>query len=75
MNTCSGVMLIDDYVEPGLQNDHVPANDGLLPGMVMTRMDWDGNGCCDYPPEWNVTDEHGNCIVCDGVSPALTVSL
>lgn len=66
-NTCSGVQIIDDYVNPGLQNDPVADNDGVLPGMVMTRMDWDGNGCCDYPPEWNVQDEHGACIVCAGV--------
>ena len=39
-------------------------NDGLMPGMVYTHMDWDGNGCCDYPPEWNQQDEYGNCTVC-----------
>jgi hypothetical protein len=66
-NTISACQLIDDYVNPGLQNDPVADNDGLLPGMVMTRMDWDGNGCCDYPPEWNVQDENGACAVCDGV--------
>jgi hypothetical protein len=65
-NTCSGVMLIDDYVTPGLQNDPVPDNDGLSPNDVMTRMDWDGNGCCDYPPEWNMK-VNGECV-CDGVS-------
>lgn len=67
-NTISACQLIDDYINPGLQNDPVADNDGLLPGMVMTRMDWDGNGCCDYPPEWNATDEHGACTVCDGVA-------
>jgi len=66
-NTFQGAMVIDDLETPGLLNDPVADNDGLLPGMVMTHMDWDGNGCCDYPPEWNVQDEHGNCAVCDGV--------
>jgi hypothetical protein len=56
-NTCSGVFLVDDYLTPGLQNDPVADNDGLLPGEVMTRMDWDGNGCCDYPPEWNIKED------------------
>jgi hypothetical protein len=64
-NTFSGAMVLDDLVtSPGLVNDPVQDNDGLLPGMVFTHMDWDGNGCCDYPPEWNVQDEYGNCVVC-----------
>lgn len=67
-NTFSGAMVWDDYTSPGLLNDPVQDNDGLLAGMCFTRMDWDGNGCCDYPPEWNQTDENGNCTVCDGVA-------
>lgn len=66
-NTFSAALVMDDYADPGLQNDPVQDNDGLLPGMCYTRMDWDGNGCCDYPPEWNVIDEFGACAVCQGV--------
>ena len=66
-NTFSGATIMDDWNSPGLQNDPVADNDGLMPTDVTTRMDWDGNGCCDYPPYLNVTDEHGNCALCDGV--------
>ena len=46
---------------------HRPGPDrGLSPADIITRMDWDGNGCCDDPPELNLSDEHGNCP-CDGV--------
>lgn len=65
-NTFSSAQVIDDWTSPGLQNDPVADNDGLSPDDVFTRMDWDGNGCCDYPPELNQVDEHGNCV-CDGV--------
>jgi hypothetical protein len=64
-NTFSGTIVMDDLVtSPGLVNDPVQDNDGLLPGMVYTHMDWDGNGCCDYPPEWNETDANGACVIC-----------
>ena len=64
-NTFSGALVMDDLVNsPGLLNDPVQDNDGLLPGMVYTHMDWDGNGCCDYPPEWNETDANGACVIC-----------
>ncbi len=67
-NTFSAAMIMDDLVTPALLNDPVADNDGLLPDQVFTHMDWDGNGCCDYPPQWNVTDEFGNCTVCEGVA-------
>ena len=72
-NTFSAGEVWDDYNSPGLQNDPVQDNDGLLPGMCYTRMDWDGNGCCDYPPEWNATDEYGACTVCQGVAGKIQV--
>ena len=65
-NTFSAAQIIDDWTSPGLQNDPVADNDGLSPYDVFTRMDWDGNGCCDYPPEMNQIDDEGNCV-CDGV--------
>jgi hypothetical protein len=65
-NTFANATVVDDYIEPGLMNDPVQDNDGLNPDDCATRMDWDGNGCCDYPPEWNLKDEYGHCI-CEGV--------
>jgi hypothetical protein len=52
----------------GLLNDPVPDNSGLDPYKIWTRIDWDGNGCCDYPPDRNEKDENGKCR-CEGVSP------
>lgn len=65
-NTFAAAQVVDDWNAPGLQNDPVADNDGLAPDDVATRRDWDGNGCCDYPPDLNVRDEYGNCP-CDGV--------
>lgn len=65
-NTFSNAMVLDPLLPPGLLNDPVQENDGLSPDDCLTHMDWDGNGCCDYPTEANQKDEHGNCN-CDGV--------
>ena len=50
-------------------NDPVEDNDGLYPFACFTFVDFDGNGCCEYPPPANAQDDEGNCG-CDGVSPA-----
>ncbi|MDZ7860909.1 MAG: hypothetical protein U5O15_09660 [Candidatus Krumholzibacteriota bacterium] len=67
-NTISSCYLIDSWPEGGLMNDPVEDNDGLTPYNVITFVDFDDNGCCDYPPPSNEKDENGDCL-CDGVSP------
>lgn len=60
-----GAAIVDPY--GGLLND--PAeNDGFDPVACFTIVDFDGNGCCDYPPDANEPDEHGQCP-CLGVPP------
>jgi hypothetical protein len=66
-NTCSNCMVNDMNLDGGLLVDPTQANAGLAPEQVFTHIDWDGNGCCDYPPFWNERIE-GACV-CDGVSP------
>jgi len=66
-NTFENARVIDPGLPPALQNDPVEDNDGLSPDDCLTHMDWDGNGCCDYPPAANQMDEQGNCA-CDGVA-------
>jgi hypothetical protein len=51
----------------GLMNDPVVDNSGLSPYDCLTICDFDGNGCCDYPPDMNIPGE-GGCP-CDGVEP------
>jgi hypothetical protein len=68
-NTISSCFLLDGWPFGGLMNDPVEDNDGLDPYMVLSFIDFDGNGCCDYPPPNNAVDEHGACTVCEGVSP------
>lgn len=52
----------------GLLEDPIPANDGLLPDNVRTCVDFDGNGCADYPPSRNQKDSEGQCGQ-EGVPP------
>lgn len=67
-NRFSGTTIEDDYLDPGLLNDPMEDNQGLNPNDIWTKIDWDGNGCCDYPPPWNQKDPEGKCE-CDGVPP------
>lgn len=54
----------------GLTNDPVGSNSGLSPDDVSTGIDFDGNGCADYPPNLNQRDaDSGKCAL-DGVPPA-----
>jgi hypothetical protein len=54
----------------GLTNDPVADNSGLSPDDVATGVDFDGNGCADYPPHVNERNpDTGKCGM-DGVSPA-----
>lgn len=68
-NLFDGGEVRDDLDRPGLLNDPVVDNEGLLPDRCFTRLDWDGNGCCDYPPAWNATDASGDCTECEGITP------
>ncbi len=68
-NTMQCNSFIDAWPEGGLMNDPVEDNDGLDPFVCFTFVDFDGNGCCEYPPPANEQDDDGNCG-CDGVSPA-----
>jgi hypothetical protein len=53
----------------GLTNDPVSSNSGLSPDDVSTGIDFDGNGCADYPPELNKRNpDTGKCGL-DGVPP------
>ena len=65
-NEFSNTSIMD--LSEGLLNDPVPNNSGLDPYKIWTRIDWDGNGCCDYPPDRNEKDENGKCR-CEGVAP------
>lgn len=67
-NAFAGAEVEDCNPSGGLLNDPVPANVGLSPYDVHTLIDWDGNGCADYPPDRNEKDEDGNCGM-DGVPP------
>jgi hypothetical protein len=72
-NTPSGAS-IEDGTGPGTGgfiNDPMDdGNSGLNPDTgIHTLIDWDGNGCADYPPANNVKDADGNCID-EGISPA-----
>jgi len=58
------VGIVDPY--GGLLNDPV-ANEGFVPEACYTVVDFDGNGCCDYPPDANVIED-GRCH-CDGIPP------
>lgn len=69
-NTISSCFLVDAWPMGGLMNDPVTDNDGLSPDDCITQVDFDGNGCCEYPPQMNQVDQYGDCILCDGVSPA-----
>ncbi|MFH1845120.1 MAG: right-handed parallel beta-helix repeat-containing protein, partial [bacterium] len=67
-NTCANCDLHDLNFDGGLLADPMEAsNSGLIPDMIYTHCDWDGNGCCDYPPANNERVE-GVCR-CEGVSP------
>lgn len=68
-NVFDGGEVHDDLDHPGLLNDPVLDNQGLLPTQCFTHLDWDGNGCCDYPPAWNLTDASGDCTECEGITP------
>jgi hypothetical protein len=52
-----------------LMSDPVEGNSGLSPYNCYTICDFDGNGCCDYPPPNNEPDGNGQCP-CEGVPPA-----
>lgn len=67
-NTFSGSEVEDGNPAGGLLNDPVEDNDGLTPYDVTSLIDWDGNGCADYPPDRNEKDEDGNCGM-DGIPP------
>ena len=67
-NTFSGAEVEDANPSGGLLNDPVEDNDGLSPYDVESLIDWDGNGCADYPPDRNEKDDDGNCGM-DGVPP------
>ena len=62
----SGLQILDSNLSGGFINDPVAANGGVDPEDVFSAVDFDGDGCADYPPPQ--TDEEGNCIR-DGVSP------
>jgi hypothetical protein len=67
-NTFSSAGIFDDYSDPGLLNDPMLHNEGLDPNNIWTKIDWDGNGCCDYPPWRNVPGPDGKCE-CEGTTP------
>jgi hypothetical protein len=56
----------------GLTSDPVGSNGGLSPDDVLTKVDFDGNGCADYPPALNqINPATGACLL-EGVPvPAL----
>jgi hypothetical protein len=64
-NTLASCFLQDTL--GGLINDPVTGNSGLTPFDCWTRCDFDGNGCCDYPPDNNIPGDEG--CPCDGVEP------
>ncbi len=53
--------------EGALVNDPVQANGGITGENVWTAVDFDGNGCADYPPEGNEIRD-GRCVR-DGYPP------
>lgn len=67
-NALADASVVDSNTEGGLLVDPVESNDGLSPDKCRTYVDWDGNGCCDYPPESNVYDPLEGCV-CEGVPP------
>ncbi len=52
----------------GLPYDPIKSNSGLSQERLSSILDWDGNGCRDYPSEMNVRDEGGLCRE-DGWAP------
>jgi hypothetical protein len=61
-NVLTGAMVADDFFgSAGLVNDPVSDNTGLSPDDASTPVDFDGNGCADYPPHNNERDSDGNC--------------
>ncbi|HOS92390.1 MAG TPA: hypothetical protein PLQ54_03695 [Armatimonadota bacterium] len=52
----------------GLLRDPVADNEGLLPDNVRACINFDGNGCADYPPPRNHRDSEGQCGQ-EGVPP------
>ncbi len=69
-NTFSNTQILDQSVGTGgLLNDPMQGgNSGLNPDNIFSPIDWDGNGCQDYPPECNQKEE-GKCKCGPGVSP------
>lgn len=69
-NTFSGddARIADVNMGGGLFVNPVGSNAGLAPDEVVTFVDFDGNGCADYPTPYNLKDAEGNCAV-DGVPP------
>lgn len=61
-NVLTGAMVADNfYGSPGLVNDPVSDNTGLSPDDASTPVDFNGNGCADYPPHNDERDDDGNC--------------
>jgi len=70
-NTFSNTQLLDESIgKGGLLNDPMQGgNSGLIPDNIWSPIDWDGNGCQDYPPGCNQKVD-GNCKCGQpGVSP------
>ena len=67
-NVLTGAMVFDNFFgAAGLVNDPVYDNTGLSPDDASTPVDFNGNGCADYPPHNDERDSNGNCYY-EGVS-------
>ena len=61
---------VNDFAFGGLLADPVPANAGLDPdGSIMTLVDFDGNGCAEYPTGFNEKDPDTGVCGADGIPP------
>ncbi len=61
-NVLTGAMVFDNFFgAAGLVNDPVADNTGLSPDDASTPVDFNGNGCADYPPHNDERDSDGNC--------------
>lgn len=67
-NTLTGANVSDDlFSTGGLVNNPVTDNIGLSPEDTQSLIDFNGNGCADYPPTYDTRDGDGKCYT-DGVA-------
>jgi hypothetical protein len=68
-NTFAGTQMFDFNRDGGLLNEPVQSNSGLNPYNIYTWIDWNGNGCADYPPEDDQINPYTGKCNRDGVPP------